>query len=319
MSKALSIQLKPVLDRLGDDAPYELDLRTALQALDDVVIVQALAEFHQLELIARICELNATLTADESPVIPGGERLRRYGGDGTPRVREFCIDTIGVRLAMPTHRAEFLVTDALDLKFRLPSTWARLATGRVDVWRARKLAQATHDLSAAAAAIVDARVADLLDTITGRRLDQIIEAAIITADPEAADCATEAVRDSRQVTVEPHTRYGTKDMFIRADAADVLRFSATIDFIGDLLGLDGDTDPKSVRRSKAIGVVADPNQVLDLYARTRASSDRTPNARMPSLPALPGVQAELCFGVEAGSVAVDTDLDPPQQLGWTRP
>jgi hypothetical protein len=35
--------------------------------------------------------------------------------------------------------------------------------------------------------------------------------------------------------------------------------------------LDGDPDPKRIRRSKAIGVIADPNAVLELFARTRTS------------------------------------------------
>jgi hypothetical protein len=46
---------------------------------------------------------------------PGGERPRRFGGEGTPLVAEFSPGTLGARLGITTHAARRLMADALDI------------------------------------------------------------------------------------------------------------------------------------------------------------------------------------------------------------
>ena len=46
-------------------------------------------------------------------------------------------------------------------------------------------------------------------------------------------------------------------------------FLATINRIADILAAEGDTDPVGVRRSKAIGILAQPAQALALLAAHR--------------------------------------------------
>jgi hypothetical protein len=53
----------------------------------------------------------------------------------------------------------------------------------------------------------------------------------------------------------------------RATAGDAIWFKATIDRIADILAWQGDNDPVDVRRSKAIGILAQPAQALQLLCQ----------------------------------------------------
>jgi len=59
------------------------------------------------------------------------------------------------------------------------------------------------------------------------------------------------------------TEAGTKEMWIRADAADVIRFDAAIDRTADDLALLGDDRERDQRRAAAVGVLARPQLALD--------------------------------------------------------
>ena len=55
---------------------------------------------------------------------------------------------------------------------------------------------------------------------------------------------------------------GLKLIIARAVAGDAVWFLATINRLADLLALEGDEDPVGVRRSKAIGIIAQPAKAL---------------------------------------------------------
>lgn len=76
--------------------------------------------------------------------------------------------------------------DTLELGYRLPRTWARIEAGDLEGWKAQRIAQRTTQLSAPAAAWVDARVAARAHKIGHRQLDQLIGEALTLLDPDAA-------------------------------------------------------------------------------------------------------------------------------------
>jgi hypothetical protein len=274
MSSTWDVEAGPVVDLLTAVPLAALDEAATLDALADNQRARNLADFRDLELIAHYCALNSapgpSIDGHDRPAIAGGETMIHPGGDGTPRLQEFAVMDVSVRIRRGHDSTRSLIADTLDLRYRLPRIWRRMAAGEVEVWRARGIARATHALTVEAAGFVDEEVASIADTVGEKRLGRIVQAAVIRADPEQADRETTEA-DDRQVSVSRSVKHGRKDVFIRADAADVIRFVGAIDFIADLLGLDGDTDPKRVRRTKAIGVLADPNAVLELFARTRTS------------------------------------------------
>ena len=58
-----------------------------------------------------------------------------------------------------------------------------------------------------------------------------------------------------------------KLIIARATAGDAIWFKATIDRIAEILAKQGDTDTVEVRRSTAIGILAQPAQALQLLCQ----------------------------------------------------
>ena len=55
-------------------------------------------------------------------------------------------------------------------------------------------------------------------------------------------------------------------MIARATSGDITWFMAAVNRIADILDEDGDTDPIEIRRSRAIGILAQPARALQLIA-----------------------------------------------------
>jgi Domain of unknown function (DUF222) len=152
---------------------------------------------------------------------------------------------------------------ALDLRHRLPRTCDALRRGEIAYWRARMVADQTRRLSRVAAAAVDQQLAGVLPGLGWRRLRDAVDAAAVDADPIGAEKVAERARADRGVHID-ESGDGLKHMSVTADAADVIRFDATVDHVADLLGRLGDADPKAERRAKAIGILANPLHALAL-------------------------------------------------------
>ena len=79
------------------------------------------------------------------------------------------------------------------------------------------------------------------------------------------------------------TEHGLKLIIARANAGDAIWFKATIDRIADILARQGDPDPVEVRRSKAIGILAQPApQALELLCRHQDGRLRRTRRARPS-------------------------------------
>ncbi len=235
------------------------------------------AEVVVLQAAAHWADLHGDLDHDhDGRSLPGMEQLGQLGGDGTPGVAEFAPAELGAELAMSPFAARQLIADALDLRHRLPLLWARVQAGEVKPWIGRKTAEATRDTSADVAAAVDRRVANWAHSLSWGRLENMIAAAIIAADPAAATEAAEATERSQGVWVGRSSEHGIKDIYIRTEAPNAIWFDASIDRVADSLAALGDTDAKDIRRAKAVGVLAQPQQALNLFditARLAAGGD----------------------------------------------
>src|SRR5919112_640655 len=78
-------------------------------------------------------------------VTPGGDTGLTLAGEGAPLVAEFCIAEFALAIGRSTDGGRALVASAVELKYRLPRVWARVAAGDLEAWRARRIAQATFN------------------------------------------------------------------------------------------------------------------------------------------------------------------------------
>ncbi|WP_406048449.1 DUF222 domain-containing protein [Kribbella sp. NBC_00889] len=260
------------LERMFDDDLSALPTADLLESA-----AQHRAEINRLE--ARLLE-HAQHFADQhhpttSPPRPrlhdweGRERSIVLGGDGCPEITEFAPAEFGAVLGMSTGAAAGYIGQALALRHRFPFIWARVQSGDATPWRAAKISTACEDLSLETAAMVDRRLAPIVDTVTPYRLDKIIKAAQWHADPAAARAAAEEKARERGVYVGDADDHGTKILYVRAATGDIIRFDATITSIADALHILGDTTALASRRAKAIGIIADPHYTAELLLQAR--------------------------------------------------
>ncbi len=232
--------------------------------------------------------------ADEyAPLI---HRSSEAGGAGTPAVSEFAAAELGAVLGVGIGSGRALIADALDLRHRLPLAWSRLCAGHIRAWQARKVAQATRWLGVDEAGEVDAAVSGFLGAMPWPRFERILGAAIPQADPEAVAERAERARTERMVRAFDSDD-GLRTVVARATSGDVAWFMATVNRIADILELDGSSDTVDVRRSRAIGILAQPALALKMLIAHRDDPDRPPNppeplARRGHTPARPSVQTE---------------------------
>ena len=144
-------------------------------------------------------------------------------------------------------------------------------------WIGRKVADATRHLTVPVCGQVDIEITPYADRISWTRLDAIIAATWMRTDPEAAEQADQAARESLGAWVSGSTEQGTKTVFVRAEAPDVIRFDGTLDRVADSLGILGDPRSKDQRRAAALGWLANPQATLDLFDQAADQPPASPS------------------------------------------
>ena len=119
----------------------------------------------------------ATLTAD------GRDTGIAIAGDGAPLVAEFAVIELATSLGMSHEAGRNLLGQALELVHRLPRTWASVESGRLPVWKARRIAEHTLTLPFDAAAWVDAQVGPYAHRTSLAQVERLVAQAIERFDP----------------------------------------------------------------------------------------------------------------------------------------
>ena len=219
-------------------------------------------------------------------ITPGGDTGLTLAGEGAPLVAEFCIAEFALAIGRSTDGGRALVAAAVELKYRLPRCWARMQSGDLEAWRARRIAEATMLLSQEAAAFVDAQVAPFAHRIGIAALERLIAEAIARFMPDKAAEDAEKAADGRHFTID-HQQVsfgGTSQITGELDLADALDLDAAVaKGAHELLAL-GSTDSLDVRRSIAAGQIARNQLALDLSQRAarrrhRSSSEQRADRR----------------------------------------
>lgn len=163
-----------------------LDASATLCLAEEVLRRRRRAELDDLVVAAHWAALHST-----DPRHEGGkrvwaeDRLVAVGGEGSPRVREFCIPELAMVRQVHPLTGQALIADALDLQHRLPLVWARVASLEAEAWVARKVASLTRAVPLAVIDLVDRAVAAIIATESPTRVLTVAQAKIMEADPVA--------------------------------------------------------------------------------------------------------------------------------------
>ena len=210
---------------------------------------------------------------DAATWLTGGyETPMVLAGPGAPLVAEFCIAEFALAIGRSTDSGRALVAHAVEVKYRLPRTWARIVSGDLQVWRARRIAELTLRLTAEAAAFVDAQVAPFAHRIGIAALERLVEEAIARFMPETAAESAEAAAERRRFDIDTrHVSFdGTVLVEGELDLADALDLEDAVTRGAASLKAGGSEQGLDVRRSQALGELARHQLALDLQAGAEA-------------------------------------------------
>ena len=163
-------------------------------------------------------------------------------------------------------------------------TWARVRSGELAAWRARRIARATIALAPAAAGFVDDQVAGFAHRIRPSGVDRLVEEAIVRFMPDQARRRREAAADGRHAHVHTHqvSFEGTVWVEAEVDLADALDLDTALSVGAARLADLGSPASLDVRRSEALGQMARHQLALDLDTTTDTGTDaRTAPAPTP--------------------------------------
>ncbi len=239
--------------RVTTDAPAgaRAEVRAHRTAADahEAAILKAAAEW---------ADLHPPESDDDAACVDGTEGELAVAGEGAPLVAEFACAEFAAAVGIPSAWGGRLVGDALELRHRLPRVWARVMTGDLQVWRARRIAQATLGLSSEAAAWVDRQVAPFAHKIGPSQTDRLVATALARFDPELAEQERQAAADRRCFDVDHHQASfaGTSRVYGELDLADALDLDAAVGAGADALARLGSTESLDVRRAQAVGELA---------------------------------------------------------------
>ncbi len=180
---------------------------------------------------------------------------------------EFAPADLAAALGVSFNAGRQLLADALELTYRLPTLWSLVHAGKVPVWLGRSIARETHDLSEIAVAHADRLICAVPGKIGQVRARRLIDEARLYHDPDRAQEDERQALAERHVTLSRSKCPATQGLHLMLDRADAERFDHSIAQIAAKLSALGDDDGLDTRRARAVGILADPQQTLDLLAR----------------------------------------------------
>ena len=183
-----------------------------------------------------------------------GMRDLEIAGDGAPTVDEGAVAEFALAIGMSTDAGRRYLGDAVELAHRLPRTWARVLSGEVAVWKARRIAQATMSLPPEGAAAVDKALYFVARRCSYAEIDRQVEKARKEHDPVETERRRVEAAEKRHVKVHlgAMTYDGLVPITAMADVPDAVAFE---DYVTtQAAGMDP-AIPLQVRRSMVLGML----------------------------------------------------------------
>ena len=206
-----------------------------------------------------------------------------FGDPFIPATRWDAAASFATALGHTTQWGSLFIRDALIVRHRLPLLWQRVIAGEVEPWRARRIAQAVIGRPRDVSDWLDGRVTPVAHQVGSVGLDRLVDEALLRLYPEQREADQLAALDARFARLDPgsinHT--GLADMAIRGDWKDLADFDDALARVAAALAVRDASeglpaDSLDVRRSRAVGVLADPAQALALLAQSGADTRPTP-------------------------------------------
>jgi hypothetical protein len=248
-----------VVDGLSDDFVLQLIGESEQQAREaDRRKLRLAVHWAERHVVSDV--LDAAYRSDDDP----RDFEETIGGAGTPLIGAACVEPLAAILGVSSRTAMQLMSDGLDLSYRLPQVNAGMEELRIAPWRARRIANLTHGLSEEAAAYVDAQLTPIADSCGAARIERLVTEATAMFDPAEQAEAEDEAKAAWGVRLEDYagqTWAGTSKLEIIGDTPILTRFHDLVAATAhDQLDPDlpADVQPSlEHRKVAALGIIAD--------------------------------------------------------------
>ena len=249
-------------------------------ALADADRRERQAAADKAQLIAALCDVYRAADGSAHPALPGAERLITVGADGTPVVSDFLVLEIGPLLGMSEASAGMLICDALNLRHRHPLLWQAVGELKVEVWKARRIANdvARAGLTLDAALAIDEKITPYLDKLPVGPLLRKLSRMIVKADEVLAEQRAKKARRERFVRIH-HDIDGVSTVVARVATSDAIALDTALTLAASDAILTGRSEGVDELRSVAFGDLA--LAYLNNPGPAVAPASSTANRRIP--------------------------------------
>ncbi|KRB77213.1 hypothetical protein ASE01_10745 [Nocardioides sp. Root190] len=200
------------------------------------------------------------------------DRAIPAGAAGTPLVTEYAASAFAARIQTSPYGAKKLIADAVDIHHRLPRLAAGLKAGTTRSGHARRVAEATRELTEAQAAWVDAEVhgvdAEVHEITDGRlawsRFLAVLDGKVAAASPELAQTKEHAASLERGIRMSRINKHGVATLTIRDHITTLMATDIAITAVAKALEARMPAVDLRERKLAAFALLTNPEAHLDL-------------------------------------------------------
>jgi hypothetical protein len=224
-------------------------------------------QVRQLRLVLEWCAAHQVDPDEAATYVEFGQDTGlTLAGAGAPCVSEFAVIELAAALGMTADACKRHVGQVLEVRYRLPLIWHRVAKGQLAFWRAGRIAHHTLSLPAAGAAQVDRQLAPVAHKVGVAHTERLCEEALNRYAPEEAEEKRQAAADNRRVDINTGDAgtLGTGNVNATLDTADALDLETAVAQGAAELKAAGCAESLDVRRSMALEEMARRQLGLDL-------------------------------------------------------
>jgi hypothetical protein len=256
------------------DAAGVLAKVRSARAAENAAAADVLATVVQWAHLHVVDDLDDAATLWVGSKLMGQDTGIPIAGDGCPLVSEFAVLELAAALGLSAESGRHLVAQALELAHRLPKTWARVQSGSLAPWRAKRIADATLHLSLEAASFVDVQVAPFAHKTGVAQTQRLVDEAVARYMPQTAAEQRDRALEQRYFTID-HDQVsfaGTSRVHGELDLADALDLDDAVRRGAEQLKALGNEESLDVRRSLAVGMLARGQQTLEFEVSTGSTT-----------------------------------------------
>ncbi|WP_460709716.1 HNH endonuclease signature motif containing protein [Nocardioides dilutus] len=154
------------------------------------------------------------------------------GGEGTSLIASECVEPMAAAYGISSRTAIQLMSDWLDLKYRLPMIHRGVEDLSIAPWRARRIANMTHALSKQAAAYVDTKLAAVADSCGAVKIERLVQEAKAMFDPDQQ----ETVEDEAKAAWGVRLDHLVGEVWGGTSRLEIIGDTPTLTTVYDLIG-----------------------------------------------------------------------------------